>query len=182
MASRGEDTVLLEKRLPAGAKPPIDSRPKEVEAVRMEVFDRFKATRTRPFPAAYVLPSTETRTIALLLEHGIKVERVTADWSGRLEHFDVGTVNQSARPFQGHRLVTLEGTFASANESVPAGSFIVPTAQPLGILACHILEPEGTDGAVAWGLLSDSQVGRPCAIRKAYAPIAAPAEIVLRVE
>jgi hypothetical protein len=32
----------------------------------------------------------------------------------------------------------------------PAGTIIVRTAQPLGILACYLLEPESDDGLVDW--------------------------------
>ena len=32
----------------------------------------------------------------------------------------------------------------------PAGTIIVRTAQPLGILACYLLEAESDDGLVDW--------------------------------
>ncbi|HEX7120973.1 MAG TPA: hypothetical protein VF178_01295, partial [Gemmatimonadaceae bacterium] len=34
--------------------------------------------------------------------------------------------------------------------SLPAGTWIVRTAQPLGVLAMYLLEPESDDGLVTW--------------------------------
>ena len=48
------------------------------------------------------------------------------------------------------------------HRSVPEGSFVVPTAQPLGLLAVHLLEPEAPDGIVAWGIAGvEPKLGRP---------------------
>lgn len=45
--------------------------------------------------------------------------------------------------------------FSPANVRVPAGTLLVRTAQPLGLLAFHLLEPEMTDGLATWGFLGD---------------------------
>ncbi|MEZ0327586.1 MAG: M14 family metallopeptidase [Fimbriimonas sp.] len=152
-ASRGSEEVLLEK---AGEKKPITQRPTQIQKVRMEVYDRFKVTKTSKFPAAYLIPGSEEKAVALLRSHGIVVEKLLAPWQGAAEEFVVGEFKQAARPFQGHRLIELNGAFRGANASASAGAYLVRTAQPLGILAFHLLEPESLDGVAAWGFLGES--------------------------
>lgn len=168
--SRGEEEILLEKK--PGTPPDPTSRPKEIARVRLPVYDRFRATRTARLPAAYLLPPTETKTIELLLRHGIVVERLRESASLPVERFTISAVAQDARPFQGHRLQRIEGAFRPGMEMVPAGTYLVRTAQPLALLAFHMLEPEGADGVLAWGFLGES-----FAAGKVY-PIAKVPEVV----
>jgi hypothetical protein len=95
------------------------------------------------------------------------VERLVAGWSGPVTQFDVATVNTAGSPFQGHKLVRVEGVFKPAAGTGKAGDFLVRTAQPLGALAFYILEPESIDGAVAWGFVKQAPVANsPYAILK----------------
>lgn len=127
--------------------------PSTVKPTDLPVYDRFVATRTSPFPAAYTLPPGATKAVELLRLHGVKVSRLKAPWRGPAEVFRVAEKVTSRQGFQGGNLTRLEGAFARRNAEAPAGSFLVPTAQPLGRLAFHLLEPEGLDGLAAWGLL-----------------------------
>ncbi|HLK13492.1 MAG TPA: hypothetical protein VKT78_01695, partial [Fimbriimonadaceae bacterium] len=176
--SRGTEPVLLEKLTPNAPRPEPTSRPKAVEGVRMPVYDRFKVTKTAPFPAAYVIPASETATVALLRKHGIIVERLTADSSGDAALFSVSKVAVAPRPFQGHRLVTLDGEFLLRREILLTGSFVVRTAQPLGILAFHMLEPESQDGVIAWGEMAAPTAGNECGVVKVMQPLTAATERV----
>jgi hypothetical protein len=40
-----------------------------------------------------------------------------------------------------------------------AGTYVVPVAQPLGVLAMYLLEPESDDGIVAWDIGGRSSGG-----------------------
>ncbi len=154
-ASRGAEDVLLEK---PGEKKPITQRPTNLHKVRMQVYDRFKVTKTARFPAAYLIPASEERAVALLRSHGIVVEKLLAPWQGAADEFVISEFKQGARPFQGHRLIELNGSFRAATATASQGAFIVRTAQPLGVLAFTLLEPESLDGLAAWGLLGESFV------------------------
>ncbi|MFI5387789.1 MAG: M14 family metallopeptidase [Fimbriimonadales bacterium] len=152
---RGDEDVLLEKLAP-GEQRPLSGRPKELMSVKMPVFDRFKTTKTAVFPAAYYLESTETNAVALLQRHGITVEKMVGAWKGDGDFFKPSSVNQAGQAYQGHRLIRLEGAFSRAQVVGSPGGYLVRTAQPLGALAFYILEPESTDGVVAWGFLSQT--------------------------
>ena len=44
----------------------------------------------------------------------------------------------------------ITGEYKKEPMTFPTGSIIVRTAQPLGVLACYLLEPESDDGLVDW--------------------------------
>jgi len=183
-ASRGREDVLLGKietpelrdQKPRNRPP---GPPKDIVKVNMEIYDRFKATRTRPFPAAYVFGPELGHVARLLMAHGIVVERCLKPWRGSVDAFQIKGVNKASREFQGHRLLTLEGTFASKTLRIPARSYLVRTAQPLGILLFQLLEPESLDGVVAWNLLDEQcRANQPYPIMKCYQQMRVPTEVL----
>jgi hypothetical protein len=155
LASHDTEEILLEK--PTSAAGSSRTRritpPREFISVKMPVYDRFETTKTARFPAAYFIPSTFSQAAELLRRHGIIVERLLADWKGPAEVFVIDEIVSAAQPFQGHVLKELEGYFESIQVEIPKGGYLVRTAQPLGILIFHLLEPESIDGVAAWGFL-----------------------------
>lgn len=151
---RGVETLLIEK---SSAKK--EGPPKDLERVTMPVFDRFVPTLTSAFPFAYILPGNNVKLSNLLVNHGVRVERLKQDAVVSAFMFSTSKVTRASQEFQRHKFVTLEGSFVERDITVTKGMMIVRTAQPLGVLAFHILEPLGTDGAVAWNFLDpDSEV------------------------
>ena len=172
--SRGTETVLLEHPLPAGSPIPF-GRPKAIDKVTMPIFDRFKTTRTSKLPAAYLIPEDETKVVELLVKHGVKVEKLLVDWKGEAERTSVLSVNVARGAFQGHKLVGLEGRLVTGPVEAPKGSFLVRTAQPLGLLVFHLLEAESLDGVLAWGFTSRiPSVGDTFPIAKVYSTLTCP--------
>jgi hypothetical protein len=51
----------------------------------------------------------------------------------------------------------LEGKWSDRDQTVSAGSWLVPVAQPMGVVAFYMLEPESDDGLVAWNFF-DSEL------------------------
>ncbi|HWD39805.1 MAG TPA: M14 family metallopeptidase [Fimbriimonas sp.] len=169
-ASRGEEDALLEKK--ALVRPDPTSRPAAIEKVRMPIYDRFKATKTAKFPSAYLIPPSEEKTVALLREHGIVVEKLLSPWKFAGEQFTISEVKIAGRPFQGHRLMELNGSFSPVTQEASSGAYLVRTAQPLGLLAFHILEPESDDGAMAWGFMGEGfSAGQVYPILKTFDPV-----------
>jgi hypothetical protein len=126
-------------------------------SAKMKVYDRFEPTLERRPPAAYVLRAGDSVAVRLLREHGVEVRRVDADHDARVQAFAVDSVIAAQRPFQGHREVRLEGRWSEQGRSIPAGSWLVPVAQPMGLVAFYMLEPESDDGLVAWNFF-DSEL------------------------
>jgi hypothetical protein len=80
------------------------------------------------------------------------------------------------RAYEGHVLVrSLKGERERAVRELPPGSFHVPTAQGLGLLAFYLLEPEYDDSLIAWQLAGCAPVeGKPLPYYRVFAPLSAP--------
>jgi hypothetical protein len=165
MSSRGIEAIPLEKPRPESE---IDhtKAPTVLETVKIPVFDRWTPTRTARVPRFYGIPGNLFPVVALLRRHGIVLQPVRSAWQGKAEVFQVQDRAQGL-VFQGHRLNQLKGTWASSDATLPPGSFLAPTNQPLGRLLFHLLEPECLDGVAAWNFLDDAlKVGQPYPILK----------------
>ncbi len=169
MADRGEEGVLMEKASAAKRTGPIT----EWEPVKMRVFDRFKPIRTSKLPSAYLVPGDADKVVDLLRLHGIKVEQLVGPWNGTASAFSVSEAVVARNAFQGHRMVRLEGKYADRPWMAPVGSYLVRTAQPLGLLAFDLLEAESLDGVGAWGLFGEEWEGiKEFPVGKVFGPVA----------
>ena len=151
---RGTEGVLMEKQV--NSERTKRSGPiRDIETVQMPVFDRFKATRLERFPGGYLFSDSSGKLLKLLAMHGVKVERLSDNWLGWGERFAVGKFTQAANPFQGHKLIQLDGEWRGTSVSAAKGDYWVSTAQPLGLLIFDLMEPACIDGATAWGVLGE---------------------------
>ncbi len=138
-------------------------------SVPMLDFGYFAPTRSVPMARTYVLPRNESMRsiVAKLVQHGIAVEELSAPLTAETTSFIVEHAAKSARAFQAHNEVRLEGKYVSAGATLPAGTIVVRLAQPLGRLAAYLLEPESDDGLVHWNFFDASIVeGQAAPIRK----------------
>ncbi len=129
--------------------------PDAATPVEMSDYGYFEPTRSVPMARGYLLPDTDVgRSLAdHLLRHGIAVERLTKAWTGDVTSFRVRRAIRSSRPFQGRTEITVEGEDVTAPSTLPAGTYLIRLAQPLGRLAAYLLEPESDDGVVHWNML-----------------------------
>ena len=106
-------------------------------------------------PAAWWVPVTKPEVIALLRLHGIAFE--TLDRPRTLRVDMVRLADPQTRPAdEGHIPLTIKGyVHSSRDEHFPAGSVRVPSAQPLGLLAAAMLEPESPDSLLAWNFFPE---------------------------
>ncbi|MFO0910762.1 MAG: M14 family zinc carboxypeptidase [Isosphaeraceae bacterium] len=171
-ASRGVEPVPLEQ-LAAGQA--VDHHkapdPASLRIEKLPIYDHFRATRSARFPSAYVVPPGSEGLLGLLARHGIQVVRSTEPWKGTVDRFQILEAITRRQAFQGGTLTRLEGRFVAEPAELPTGTLLVPTAQPLGRLAFHLLEPEGLDGAAAWGTLGSLTPPRLFPIAKIGGPL-----------
>ncbi len=158
MTQSRTEPVPIEK-LEQGEQRPSTGRPKKIEMIKMEIFDRFEPTKYAEVPTAYIIPESESNTIELIRKHGIRYKTFTAGQLFAGTQFQITKFTQATQPFQGKKLIRLEGEFQKTTIKANSGDIWVPTNQPLGSLAFWILEPESPDGAVAWGFLGDKLSG-----------------------
>jgi len=118
------------------------------------------ATRLRDRPWAYLLPRDAEDAVALLLRHGITVERLTDQVTLEVQAYTVADVTYERQ--YNHAAVTRiqVGDVVTQTRDFPAGTYIVPTAQNLGRLVTHMLEVETEDNVVYWNTM-DAWVPKP---------------------
>lgn len=169
---RTGDSTRYEAGMPLGVR-----RTGRFRAVPMEIFDRFTPTVTRPLPWGWAIAPGDTSALALVRQHGVAVERLRTAWAGDAgPQFVVDSTVIAPRPFEDRRIVRLVGRWEPGRDvSLAAGTWIVRSAQPLGVLAAYLLEPESDDGIVAWdvGSRSANAPGTAAIIRLAQ-PIPSP--------
>jgi hypothetical protein len=85
--------------------------------------------------------------------HGIRYTKTAADMPLKGERFRIESSKVDERDFEGHKLRTLTGAWQPAEETLRAGSLIVPMDQPLARLAFLLLDPRSDDGLMAWNIL-----------------------------
>jgi len=111
---------------------------------------KIEPTMTAERPFAYLVPSAYGPAIDTLRRHGIQVEELREGMDLPVEEYLVRAVDKDARPFQKHTLETVDATRKAVTRTVPKGTLVVKTNQPLGTLAVYLLEPQSEDGLTRW--------------------------------
>ena len=99
-----------------------------------------------------------TRVIASVVDrleaHGIKYFRTAKETTFKGERFKIATSELAQADYQGtHRLRTMTGAWETTEQTIPAGSLVVPMDQPLARLAFILFDPRSDDGFMAWNIL-----------------------------
>ena len=110
----------------------------------------FVATRAIELPQAYLLSPGVSDIASKLLQHGIAVERLTSAIEIPSQKFTISDLKSEEYIYQGHRFTLVKGAWEDVVVGFPVGTLVVRTAQPLGMLAAYLLEPESDDGLVFW--------------------------------
>lgn len=122
---------------------------------KMYEYTSFEPAESTRAPRAYLVPPSLRLVIDRLEAHGIRATPLKDAASVRVERFRIESSTVEAREYQGHRARTLAGRWEEAEQSVPAGTLVVPVDQPLGRLAVMLLEPRCNDSLAAWNLMDE---------------------------
>ena len=166
---RTSDTsTITEPGVPRGLR-----RTGRVRATTMPVYDRFTPTLGRRLPYAYAIGPEHEAAVRMLRLHGMVVERLDADLAAEVERFTVDSVVRAPRPFQRHHEVRIEGRWSGGSRTLPTGTVIIRTGQPLSILAAYLLEPESDDGLTTWNVFDAAlRVGEAHPVMRIAQPVA----------
>ena len=138
----------------------------EIVPMTMTDYGIFDVAEKSEVPYAYVLePEAARAVIANLQTHGIVVETLTRETTLDVSQFFIKEAARAEHEFQGHHELTLSGKWKTREVTLPAGSIIIRTNQPLGRLAFYLLEPRSDDGLFAWEVL-DGEAGEIAPVYK----------------
>jgi len=119
--------------------------------LRRAVFRESEVALSVPRAKAYWIPPAWSDIVDRLKMHGISVERISDAREIQVDMYRLGEPKFDSEPFEGHTRVIASTTIEHRKERFPAGSYRVPTDQPLGELVTVLLEPESTDSFLQWG-------------------------------
>ncbi|MGH7477858.1 MAG: M14 family metallopeptidase [Longimicrobiales bacterium] len=120
---------------------------------RMPEYGTFRASEVDVVPQAYLVPPELEPIIERLEAHGVRMVRLARETALSVEQFRIDSIVVAERPFQGRHEHTLFGSYEALARTVPSGTAVVPTDQPLGRLIFQLLEPRSDDGFLSWDLL-----------------------------
>lgn len=126
----------------------------EYELVNAPVFTKWTPTVTVERPWGYLIPNSLTKVVPLLLEHGITVKQLTEDVELEVEAWQATEITQDEY-FQAHYLKSVKARKETKTITMPAGSFFIPSGQPMSNFISYIFEPTTNDNLVTWGYLDN---------------------------
>ncbi len=136
---------------------PVEGRPNpqmrrtdRVKTYTMPYLADFYPKRTVRRPYAYLITAGGDDIAGVLIKHGIAVERLVESVSLEVEGFIIKDIKGAERIYQGHRTNQVAGEYRIDKVDFGKGTLLVRTAQPLGLLAAYLLEPESDDGLLVW--------------------------------
>ncbi|MBN2409709.1 MAG: M14 family metallopeptidase [Candidatus Aminicenantes bacterium] len=132
-----------------GRRPRLRATEK-VNVLTIPYYSDWIGKRRVSIPYAYVLGVPDADVAAKLRQHGLVLEKLNEAVNLEVEVFKLTEFKAAERAYQGHHLNQAKGEYALETREFPAGTIIIPTAQPLGRLAAYLLEPESDDGLLAW--------------------------------
>ncbi|HMP78230.1 MAG TPA: DPP IV N-terminal domain-containing protein [Pirellulaceae bacterium] len=121
----------------------------------IELWNHYEPTVVTTVPQAYLIPADMSRVADRLRMHGIVLEELIEPQELWVEIETITHLQRASQAFQKHNLVQLDTQAEKQLRRVPAETFVVRTAQPLGRLACYLLEARSCDGLATWNFLDD---------------------------
>jgi hypothetical protein len=123
------------------------SSPAAIEEVVENWFPDVRSTLSVARPLGYLIPAQRREVVELLLAHDIAVELLTAPARVPVQSYRIARATPAAFDYLAPELdVELE----SAEQSWPAGSFYVRSAQPAAQLIAALLEPQSQYGLIRY--------------------------------
>jgi hypothetical protein len=150
------DSLFVTPGDTAHYQPDLRTRPGtrmgNVHALKGTIFDRFTPVLSRTLPGGWALPAAHADAVKLLRLHGIIVDQLPAARTVSAELYRIDSVfNGRSTAEYGHAEVdSVRGAWRKENKTLPAGTFMISAAQPLGILALYLLDPQSDESLASW--------------------------------
>ncbi len=155
-----EDYLVDYTIITGGRRSEPDTPVDTIEVTGAQLLKKPVATKTRARPWAYLLPQDAVDAVAMLRRHGITVEVMTEPDSLTVDAYTVAEVTHERAYNHAAATRVHVGEVVTRTEAFPRGTYVIPTAQFLGRLVTHMMEPETDDNVVYWNTM-DAWIPRP---------------------
>jgi hypothetical protein len=118
------------------------------------MYDTFRITAAVAPPLYYIVPAQWSDVIEVLHAHGVQFRSLAQAVEIEVETYRFTNVTWPAGPFEGRHMPRFAVERTTELQEFPAGSVVVPLAQPLGKLVLNFLEPEAPDSFAKWGFFN----------------------------
>ncbi len=146
------DSKLVEFQETFTLKGYKDDQPHDFEC---KFLGDYKPTTTVQLPYAYLVPEEMSRIAERLSLHGAMIEQLDEETGLNVQRETITKLVREERAFQKHNMVRAETNRIDKEMNVPAGTYVVRTAQPLGRLIALMLEPMSNDGFIVWNFFDE---------------------------
>jgi hypothetical protein len=150
----GKSKVLGFVEKPENGRNVATTEPSDYEC---SIEQDFVATLEVPRPFAYLIPPGNSKAIEVIKAHGIAAETVKTPLEVEVEIDEIGAFTKSRRIAEGHQTIDVsDSKTRTERRSIPAGTIVVKTGQPLGSLAVYLLELRSEDGLATWNFFDEA--------------------------
>lgn len=119
---------------------------------KLPYFKHSKVKEAVMLPYAYVIPPQYSDVIALLANHGVKMDTIFKESRLHVQTYQLKNPKWSSQPFEGHlKLNSVDVKETNGERVFPKWSVIVPTNQPGARVIAYLLEPYSDNSLLHWG-------------------------------
>ncbi|HEU4507817.1 MAG TPA: M14 family metallopeptidase [Pyrinomonadaceae bacterium] len=118
------------------------------------MYDTFRVTKAVAPPIQYIVPAQWTSVIDVLHAHGLEIHFLAEAAAIEVETYRFTNVSWPEEPFEGRHMPRFDVERSIETLTFPAGSVVVPVAQPSGKVVLNLLEPEAPDSFARWGFFN----------------------------
>ncbi len=118
------------------------------------LFDEVRTTASVTTPLYYIVPPQWKEVIERLKAHGLRLQQLAGPTEIEVESYRFSEVKWGGSSFEGHVLPNYKTAQVTERRMFPAGSIIIPMAQPAARVALYLLEPDAPDSLIAWGFFN----------------------------
>jgi murein tripeptide amidase MpaA len=122
--------------------------------VTVPMFDDFRVKTSVTPPLFYIVPAQWKDVIEVLKLHGLAMQVLSQATALKVESYRFLDVEWANGPFEGRLMPSFKAELVHERREFPAGSVIIPLAQPSAKVAINLLEPEAPDSLVRWGFFN----------------------------
>jgi Zinc carboxypeptidase len=118
------------------------------------MYDTFRMKTAVAPPLHYIIPVQWTSVIEVLHAHGVRFRSLAESTPIDVESYRFTNVRWPYEPFEGRHMPQYDLESTTETREFPAGSIVVPVAQPLGKVVLNLLEPGAPDSFARWGFFN----------------------------